>query len=1565
MKQVRKIAKRLGAVLLGTALVLTMFQGLVGVSGEADAAASLPEIELIREQGGVFRILEIVPDAAMGGVGYLAQRQEPFSGWEQTAMAMKDAKERQKYAGDIFDNLIDAGLLSGGGETALTIDGGRARYTEAYPWQEHAELQKANLEAATTVSDVKGIFSLVADGTGDYIYTGGYEVVSSQKGDVNQIVDHFEHDPAGSDEAYFWYEPTFARFSVSLGLPDSTSVYVNTGDGNNAVYTYKFKAAEITDGSEYYYVSNPGTPKKNETGSGKRYAAISSGFIAAPEGDGWFKRSGNSYTYVGEGGGDYNYSPAGRDSYTVTTYTIFYTGIKNNNWLLKNTFDWEPGEAAPEVGVLTASASSLTLSDINSASLIVLSKGYYVSGAVGAYETGDYSKAEAGSTDLSADMAAALKAAAAKKPIVLDKTLISGDGLEVNKLASELSGGSAAGVYGRLYVAELPLPSDFTKALQSGFGNYSLIETQINNNSGKLLNTTVNPAAALRYIIAFAKNTNVKGSIRVLEIQPGKTGEISPEDVQQWIGLGENNEETQIEINTVSAAELVGMTESIAEQYDMVYIGSKVSDFKTTEQNGEQIRVYNDYNMDGLVYTNIGDTVVSGGDSGFNLSGLLDRDYDPAKTFSANGKTYNALDTGYRFFMDALGWFEKYNNTTRTFRYSGNDITQAKRLELKAFADAGYPIVVANDLLGEIKLTDSDFPEPVGSCDYSKVGVANWWSCEYGVEVRLDTSEMTLSAYLAPKEHFWDSNIKKVKLEWYKRNADGTDKRIGEAKEIYVSKYSTVLAVLDLTQTDISDGTYYCKLTALAVGSDKQITNVKPAYSDFIEASTNKLNANRVDNSSLMYALLNDIKDKKNVMPRWQTRATESQNTLKLYTNLVKPKIDFTTTGGVQNRPPEYKMTESGVSGSLEAKVDGSYSLDFSFILTGSTAAQYTCKLYVDGNGDGRFLEDEELTGAVIKTSQRKTVTANTALTANMTYDLSCTLPPDALGIIPWKLVIQNNARSYLSCTAEGFAHIAPAATQIETLNILQLNSSTGGLSLETNTTFQNLFTQVESEFKVNLMTIRADELDTLLKNYQKYLTDRAKPAEGGDSEALIAYLRAQADAGVSHAELSLSEFLQSFDMLIMGFSDKYEGISKPSAQAIVEFIKTGKATLFSHDCTSFYFLPTEGYQTSNWSGNSILDGYLPNYVYSSDQVVPTFTMFGYDFNMTIRDAVGLDRYGVTSKEYGLTQYSGAADASGVVASDSYLSMTAEQKNALLNAGYSIAYEPKSGGTATVSETQGLTAGLLTRFFQSGGRPTAYSYNSGTESSTQITQVNKGQITTYPFDMNTAEFGGSNGENGRIAISQTHEQYDQLNLNSDDVVVWYCLAGGEFDHMPNDAVNSYYIYNRKNVTYTGFGHTTSSVNLNEAKLLVNTIVAAYRSGEAKIRFTDSTGTKNMTSFLLPSDGETLITAKNSNDPARRIYFKVDGKSGGGEIGVSFALGGQEIKPKLYKSSDNSACEACSAGELYYIKLDELLQTINNNIEANGLSLTASLSIDKTTADSASLTLRRLSLFDLS
>jgi hypothetical protein len=284
---------------------------------------------------------------------------------------------------------------------------------------------------------------------------------------------------------------------------------------------------------------------------------------------------------------------------------------------------------------------------------------------------------------------------------------------------------------------------------------------------------------------------------------------------------------------------------------------------------------------------------------------------------------------------------------------------------------------------------------------------------------------------------------------------------------------------------------------------------------------------------------------------------------------------------------------------------------------------------------------------------------------------------------------------------------------------------------------------------------------------------------------------------------------------------------------------------------------------------------------------------WGYFFNTVIRDAVGLDRYGVTSS----IPIGGGQTLGDIV--DVMAPLSGDSVGLILDHDRSVAFAPNSLKGATVNEFQGYTNYALIRFAASGN---TYKYTNNTytnRETTNVSQVNKGQITTYPYNVNTAVFGGNDGTitgygGSYMKIGKTHEQYFQINMNTDDIVVWYCMSNGGtddnsyYDDVPNDCVNAYYIYNKGNVTYSGVGHTSnaslyfgtgiSQEYINEAKLFVNTMIAAYQSATEAPDIAikkDARGTSDSNEkYVLTDNASVLSSNLGPTDESRAVYYRI-------------------------------------------------------------------------------------------
>ena len=221
------------------------------------------------------------------------------------------------------------------------------------------------------------------------------------------------------------------------------------------------------------------------------------------------------------------------------------------------------------------------------------------------------------------------------------------------------------------------------------------------------LDVVISQATAVRYIIGYnqkRKKLENKGTMRILEIEPCRSFELTTDtnktdDNGNLVGtkLYVNNnplidqEGTSIIVTRMTTAEFIGRIEDINVDYDMIYIGMNTGQMNTRkpvkdDKNSanddvkagralnytDSIPDYNDNNMDGLVYCNVGDTR----DAHINMKGMFPGEYK-------NGvKRAGEISPG-----------------TFVSRYSGNDITQEKRDAVKNFVAAGYPVVLADNFL--------------------------------------------------------------------------------------------------------------------------------------------------------------------------------------------------------------------------------------------------------------------------------------------------------------------------------------------------------------------------------------------------------------------------------------------------------------------------------------------------------------------------------------------------------------------------------------------------------------------------------------------------------------------------------------------------------------------------------------------------------------------------------------------------------------------------------------------------------------------------------------------------
>ena len=287
----------------------------------------------------------------------------------------------------------------------------------------------------------------------------------------------------------------------------------------------------------------------------------------------------------------------------------------------------------------------------------------------------------------------------------------------------------------------------------------------------------------------------------------------------------------------------------------------------------------------------------------------------------------------------------------------------------------------------------------------------------------------------------------------------------------------------------------------------------------------------------------------------------------------------------------------------------------------------------------------------------------------------------------------------------------------------------------------------------------------------------------------------------------------------------------------------------------------------------------------------------------------------------------------------------------------------------------------------------------------KVQQVNKGQITTYPYDINTAEFGGTMGNTdtssesyGKITIKATHEQVYQVNTNGDDTTVWYTLAGADeelnetgkvqnlyyddYDSISKDVVNSYYIFTSGNITYTGAGHS-NIFSEEEAKLFLNTLVASYKlPGEhPDVDFADNKG-EDANYILLTVDGEDGKAVDPSDIKGVASINIIDHNLNSESFSVVFKdKDGNVITDiKLYttykdgKLSGETALDKIVSDKRYYFEIPQAAkEALADNTSGDGsytikavaTSVVKVSGVNTPYTETDSLTIRRVGLYNLS
>ena len=971
----------------------------------------------------------------------------------------------------------------------------------------------------------------------------------------------------------------------------------------------------------------------------------------------------------------------------------------------------------------------------------------------------------------------------------------------------------------------------------------------------------ISKARALEYIISYnmKRKRTTDDVVKILDIEPAKVvgekdidSQRMKDKVKNW--FEPNGKSIKHTSETVPTYELIGRNEDLSD-YDLIYMGLDTSSFNMTDKIPQEVEigevVLNPVHIPERWVDDIHKLPIT---TRVTLSADVRTDPNTGIEYIAN--TYPEQE-----YTEPAATIQQKINGKPQYKIPGYNMPRRRIIKTKAIRyvdslESSYHTVYndtnMNGLIysnvGDIYkafngyanvlfrggLLDTDYLDPNGKVNGKQPGANGRYN---NIEAYKDEDpdsdgiKYNFKRGLSESDyHNGDTYIDKARsddIEYRFAGNDITEEKLNRLKEYIKSGYPIVFA----------DG--------------------------FVKTSGSGLIVNDylIDNSSRMYELVdfaikwrdNPSNKQKNVIFEKADEKLNANDLNSLITNINLPKPEIK----LEERNLEKDIDIPGRTTDYSRINNRTLEINFKLLNKGfeNDKVKFKLSLYVDSNSDGKFSGTREIINPRYYTVLKDNVIHKGKLTSSKTswYKITYKLPKYYVGIVPWKIKIEsvdgNGLNRYTSATGFGYVQNAGAAKKI---NILQIKSSDNVQSHfnenykgdYTRYKYNNLFYYNYRDTAGNLLTFKDPSIrynnwigegtfDMADNALFKELLDEVKNT--GDFDITIKSVSPETliywynDWRMKNPDKRPLEYFDAtsikYDMIVMGFGDSYTLPNVNNClEPIQDWANSGKPILYTHDCTS----------QVNYRGTS---------------------SWNYDLNRMIRGLVGLDRYGVLNnwplrvgtgadKNNAVTKFEKtkyptiAANTSDNSVTSSRLFEIAKENAERNNKDIKdIAYEPRSNKTKIVKEVQGFTNGSLV--YLSGNESTnaqfkfAKGYVRSERHTNRVEQINKGQITTYPFKI----------EN-ELKVAATHYQPYQIDFNEDDdedgesdLIVWYTLASSEsrkndpaseYNLAPRDVRNNYYIYTKGNITYSGVGHEKVT-GREEMKLYVNTLIAAYKA----------------------------------------------------------------------------------------------------------------------------------------
>lgn len=353
------------------------------------------------------------------------------------------------------------------------------------------------------------------------------------------------------------------------------------------------------------------------------------------------------------------------------------------------------------------------------------------------------------------------------------------------------------------------------------------------------LATVVSEATTLRYIINYAKKRpqTEKDIIQVLEIQPCASYDLSvtndlvtsPKDATKKVPKGvltykkgaageqiiAEQVGTEIKLTKMTTAELIGKNTDLNATYDLIYIGLN-TDLMNVNATTKKT-VYNDTTMNGLIYSNVGDSVYCRS----VMAGLLNTDYEND-------------DRNHNLRNNPSNWNPSYGR----YRFSGNDINEETRKKLENFIRAGYPILLENDILKVDENTKKRTPnaDVIDNSSYLYEFLQNTTDSSRGV-FKKDMPNLIRRANMTENLFNWYLNLAKpvITLSGKAADAQTAIQKLSKASDGYY--YLTYEFVLSNASAADTSTTFDCKLY-IDINADGKFSKTKEKVKDIVITDT-------------------------------------------------------------------------------------------------------------------------------------------------------------------------------------------------------------------------------------------------------------------------------------------------------------------------------------------------------------------------------------------------------------------------------------------------------------------------------------------------------------------------------------------------------------------------------------------------------------------------------------------------------------------------------------------------------------------------------------------------------